>query len=91
MLFFETTEIEVGEDIAQQNETAILIFPENAQRLAGATHVRAEVQIRKDQRVINLRCYDLRRHSYYCRRRVLRGDELGICGAAGGNPSVTWL
>ncbi len=58
VLFFQASEIEVGEDIAQQDEAAILIFLENAQRLAGAAHVRAQVQIRKDQRVIG----DLRRH-----------------------------
>ena len=59
VLFFQASEIEVGEDIAQQDEAAKLIFLENAQRLAGAAHVRAQVQIRKDQRVIG----DLRRHT----------------------------
>jgi len=46
VLFFQESEIEVGEDIAEKNETAILIFLENAQRLARTAHVRAEVQIR---------------------------------------------
>src|ERR1035441_6325167 len=71
--FFQASEIEVGKNIAQQNEAAILIFLENAQRLAGAAHVRAEVQIREDHRVVYLR-----RHSFDCRQGVLRGDELGI-------------
>ena len=77
VLFFQASEIEVGKDIAQQNEAAILILLKNAQSLARAAHVRAEVQIRKDQRVIDLRCDDLRRHGFNCGRGVLRGDELG--------------
>ena len=60
VFFFQASEIEVGENVAQQNEAAILIFLEHAQRLARAAHVRAEVQIGKDQRVISLRG-DLRR------------------------------
>ncbi len=68
VLFFQASKIEVGKDIAEQNEAAILIFPQHAQRFACAAHVRAEVQIRKDQRVIYLRghvsivaqkCYEL--------------------------------
>jgi hypothetical protein len=55
VLFFQASEIKVGKNIAQQNEAAILIFPKNAQCLARAAHVRAEVQIRKDQGVIDLR------------------------------------
>ena len=84
VLFLQPSEIEVGENIAQQNEAAILIFPKHEQRLAGAAHVRAEVQIRKDQRVVDLRrdglrrrdlrCYDLGGHGFDCRRGVLRGD-----------------
>ncbi len=78
VFFFQASEIEVGKNIAQQNEAAILILLEDVQRLARAAHVRAEVEIRKDQRVIDLGCNDLRRHGFYFRRGVLRGDELGI-------------
>src|SRR5271157_6631330 len=67
VLFFQTSEIEVGKDIAQQNQAAILMVLENVQGFAGAAHVGAEVQIRKDQRVISrcddLRYGDLRRHA----------------------------
>src|SRR2546421_3633480 len=63
VLFFEAAEIEVGKNVAEQNEAAILIFLENAQCLARTAHVRAEVQIRKDQRVIGLRVMDLRDHA----------------------------
>ena len=81
MLFFQASEIEVGEDIAEKNQAAILIFLQNAQCIARAAHVRAEVQIRKDQRVIALRVtalrvMDLRGHGFYCRRGVLLVDEL---------------
>ena len=61
VLFFQAAEIEVGKNIAQQNQAAIVIFPKNAQRLARATHVRAEVQIGQDQRVVNRW-----RHATYC-------------------------
>src|ERR1700722_8041955 len=61
VLFFEPSEVEVGEDVAEQNKAAVFIFLQDLQRLASATHVRAEVQIREDQRVI-FRKYDLRRH-----------------------------
>jgi len=39
-----------------------LIVPKHAQRLARTAHVRAEMEIRKDQRVVNLRVMDLRGH-----------------------------
>ncbi len=54
VFFFQASEIEVGKNVAQQNQAPILIFLQNAQRLARAAHVRAEVQIRQDQRVINV-------------------------------------
>ena len=63
MLFFQSPEIEVGKNIAQQNKAAILILLENAQCLVCAAHVRSEVQIRKDQRVVALGVMDLRGHA----------------------------
>ena len=72
VFFFQASEIEVGKNVAQQNQPAILGFAQNAQGLARAAHVRAQMQIREDQRVVNGR-----RHSFYCRRKVLLGDELG--------------
>ena len=57
VFLFQASEIEVGKNIAQQNEAAILIFPKNAQCLARPAHVRSEVQIRKDQGVIDLRVH----------------------------------
>ncbi len=94
VLFFQTSEIEVGKNIAQQDEAAISIFPQNTQGFAGAAHVCAEVQIRKDQRVVNLRCDvlrcdGLRYHGLnYC-RGLLRGDESGTRWQARGNLLVT--
>jgi hypothetical protein len=84
VLFFETPEIEVGKNISEQNEAAISSLFEDAQRLARAAHVRAEVQIGKDQRVV-----ELRRHVFNCRRGVLRGNELAIKSTVRGNLSVT--
>ncbi len=76
VLFFQASEIEVGKNIAQQNEAAILIFLQDAQSLARAAHVRAEVQIRKDQRVVNSDS-GLPRFCILA-KLVLRGDELAI-------------
>ena len=59
VFFFKPPEIEVGKNIAQQNEPAILIFPQNPQSLARAAHVRAQMQIREDQRVASRLCCDL--------------------------------
>jgi hypothetical protein len=73
MFFFETSKVEVGENVSEQNEAAISSLFEDAQRLASAAHVRAEVQIGKDQSVVGLR-----RHVFDCRRGVLRGNELAI-------------
>ena len=60
VFLLQSPEIEVGKNIAQQNKAAVLILLENAQCLARAAHVRSEVQIRKDQRVMDLRGMDLR-------------------------------
>ena len=68
VLFFEASEIKVGEDIAEKNEAAIAILAEDAQGIASAAHVGAEVQIREDQRVI-LRQYDRRRHRFIVARK----------------------
>ncbi len=86
VFFFQASEIEIGKDVAEQNEAAIVSSLKDAQGLASAAHVRAEMQIREDQRVVYLR-----RHGFYCRRVVLRGDELGTRWRAGGNLSVTCL
>src|SRR5208282_2147786 len=63
VLFFQTPEVEVGKNVAEQNQAAILVFLKHPQSLARAAHVRAEVQIREDQGVINLRSSDLLRHT----------------------------
>ena len=59
VLFFQAAEVEVGKNVAEQNEAAILVLLQNAQRFARAAHVRAEVQIRQDQRVVDLRAPQL--------------------------------
>ena len=53
---------------AEKNEAAIAIFAKDAEGIASAAHVGAEVQIREDQRVI-LRQYDWRRHRFIVARK----------------------
>lgn len=68
VFFFEASEIEVGEDVAEENEAAITIFAEDAEGIASAAHIGTEMQIRQDQRVI-LRQYDRRRHGFIVARK----------------------
>jgi hypothetical protein len=63
MLFFEAAEIEVGKDVAQQNQSPIGILLQHVQRLARPAHVGAEVQVREDQRV-ELRLFGRRIHPF---------------------------
>ena len=51
VVLFQTREVQVGEDVAQQDEAAEGTGPEQTLRLAGAAHVRAEVHVTDDQRV----------------------------------------
>jgi hypothetical protein len=50
-LVSNSAEIQIGKYIAQHNQAAVLIFSQDLQGVAGATHICAEMQIRKDQRV----------------------------------------
>jgi len=57
VLFFQAAEIEVGKNVAQQDQAAITIFLEHTQSFARPAHVCAEVHVRQDQRVIDLRVH----------------------------------
>ena len=57
MLFFESPKIEVGKDVAQQNEAAKGIPFQHAGRGARATDLRAQVHVGQNQRVINCRLH----------------------------------
>ncbi len=77
VLFFQTAEIQVGKNVAQKDKAAITVLVQHAQRFPGPAHFRAQVQVGKDQRVVELR------HTNDCSARLLRGDELDISSQAG--------
>ncbi len=67
VLFREPRKIQIGEDIAQQNQPLKPILPEYPGRLARTARLGPEVQVRKDQRVVDMQihisvlavdCYD---------------------------------
>ena len=84
VLFFQAGKIQVGEDIAVQDQAPITGLLQQAECLARPAHVRAEVQVRQDQRVV-----DMRVHGVDYLRTMLRGDESGKDDAAMGNQAVT--
>jgi hypothetical protein len=52
-------EIEIGEDVAQQDQPAEAVLLEHASGLAGAAAIRSQVHIGQDQRVIDGRIHAL--------------------------------
>ena len=58
VLFFKPGKIQVGKDIAVQDQTPILMFLQNTHSTARAAHIGAEVQIRQNQRVVDMRAHD---------------------------------
>ncbi len=59
VLFFQAAEVEVGENVAEENQPAKSIFLQHAGGLTGAAAVRAQVHIGKDQRVVDGRIHAL--------------------------------
>jgi hypothetical protein len=53
VFFFEASKVEVGKDVAEQNEPAERSLLQHAGRIAGTTHLGAEMHVREDQRVIH--------------------------------------
>lgn len=53
VLFGEPREIQVGEDVAQQNQAVETIFFQDKGRFAGMTGRGSQVEIREDQRVVD--------------------------------------
>ncbi|MBI3646500.1 MAG: hypothetical protein HY233_11115 [Acidobacteriales bacterium] len=86
MLFLQAGEVQVGENVAVKDQAAILILLQDAHGFASPAHVRAQVQVRQDQRVIDMRVHDLN-----CFEKLLRGDESENTEAARGNHPVTCL
>ena len=59
MVFSEAGEVEVGEDIAQQDQPLKTVFLEHARGFAGVTGLCTEVQVGKDQRVVAMQIHNL--------------------------------
>ncbi len=52
VIFGEAGEVEVGENVAQQDQPLKAVFLEHASGFAGMTRLCTEVQVGKDQRVV---------------------------------------
>ena len=59
MIFGEACEIEVGKDIAQQNQAAKGMLRQQYACIVGAAQLRPEVEIGKDERVVADRTHQL--------------------------------
>ena len=57
VLFGKAAEIQIGENIAQQNQSAKTVPPQHAPGVIGAAYVRPEVQVGEDERVANGRTH----------------------------------
>src|SRR5258708_25684972 len=57
VLFGEAGEVEVGEDVAQQDQPLKAVLLQHARGFARMTGLRAQVQVGKDQRVVNLQIH----------------------------------
>jgi len=59
MLFGQAAEIQVSEDVAQQNQPLETIFLQHASGLASMAGVGAQMDVGKDQRIVNGRIHTL--------------------------------
>jgi hypothetical protein len=59
MVSGEAGEIEIGEDIAQQNQAAKGMLREHGPRMVSAAQLRSEMKIGKDERVVADRTHQL--------------------------------
>jgi hypothetical protein len=53
VFFLQAAEIEIGENVAQQNQSAVGVLAQDVRCLARPAYFRAEMQVRQDQRVVN--------------------------------------
>lgn len=72
MIFGQACEVEVGKDVAQQNQAPEARLSEQASSFPRMARVRAEVQVRKDQRVVGMRIHD----------SIVAGDCYGVINSA---------
>ena len=70
MFFSESSEVEIGENVAQQNQAPETILLQHAGGVAGAAALRAQMDVREDQRVV-----DGRIHCTIYSATMLRDDE----------------
>src|SRR5208282_5778473 len=59
VLLSEAGEVEVGKDIAEQDQALETAFLEHARRFAGVAGLCTEVQVGKDQRVVGMQIHNL--------------------------------
>ena len=69
VVFGEPGEIEVGKNVAQQNEPLEAILLEHARSLARMTRLCTQVQVGEDQRVVHVQI-----HTQNSSSAMLRGD-----------------
>ena len=68
--FCQAAKIKIGEDVAQQDQSMETVGAEHSQRLFRAADLRAEMQVREDERVI-----DEATHHFSCSAAMLKEDE----------------
>ena len=57
VIFGQAGEIEIGEDVAQQNQPLKAVFLQHARSLARMTRLCTQVQVGKDQRVVHVQIH----------------------------------
>jgi hypothetical protein len=58
VLFGEASEVEVRKDVAQQDQPAKTVVLQHARSFAGVTGLCTEVQVGKDQRVVDMQIHN---------------------------------
>jgi len=53
VLLFQSSEVQIAENISQENQTVKAEGPQKIQRFARPRNLRAQVEIRKDHEIIN--------------------------------------
>jgi hypothetical protein len=57
VLFGQAAEIQIGEDIAKQNQPAKTVPPQHSPGIVSAAYVRTEMQVGEDESVVNGRTH----------------------------------
>jgi hypothetical protein len=93
MLLGEAAEIEVGKDIAQENQSPEAIVLQHIGRLAGATGLRAKMHVGKDQRVITRRIhiYVVSNQCYGAMKSALKSGHVNTEVPGPGEPGPAYL